>query len=582
MRIGVLALQGAFREHLDTLHAIGVDGVRVREPADLADVSGLILPGGESTTMRQLIERWGLHEPILDLADEGKPIFGTCAGMIVLATEIAGGEAPILPLLDVTVERNAFGRQLDSFESELDVPVLGNTPVHAVFIRAPIIERTGPDVEILSRLDDGRIVAVRQRNILATAFHPELAGETRFHRLDGDDGRRARRPGRGIRPTPVPDPSVAVCPSPPAGPMSALRSPRSPGKVRAARLTDLAALGELSRLCQSDAENTRSLGLPVNGPPIGVFSLFRLPLGAFRPNDLMFVYEEEGRIAGLVRVEREAVRDEWTIVELDAVGMANAGEIRFRLVQQLLREGAKRAAARFHVACADADGNVELLMQAGFMRYGEERVLFRQSGDALPEPWSDDRALGCGIRPTTRARCAPARPAVRQRDARPGRPSRGDPARRLGAPGGALARPALEPDPDPALRRRRGVRPGLARRRQGRDAARRVPPGRRRQGGSAALPEGPRPSRGERDRPRGLRSWRHRRADDARRRPSSRPRCHRPGPDLRIPDRPTAGGGRLRFDRQRQPADEGNPRPCRRTGPRAGRRPLSGGSRGIR
>ena len=143
MKIGVLALQGAFQEHLDTLHSIGVEGVRVREPADLAGVSGLILPGGESTTMRQLIERWGLHDPILDLADEGKPIFGTCAGMIVLAAEIAGGEAPILPLLDVTVERNAFGRQLDSFEAELDVPVLGATPVHAVFIRAPIIDRIG-------------------------------------------------------------------------------------------------------------------------------------------------------------------------------------------------------------------------------------------------------------------------------------------------------------------------------------------------------------------------------------------------------------------------------------------------------
>jgi hypothetical protein len=182
--------------------------------------------------------------------------------------------------------------------------------------------------------------------------------------------------------------------------MSSLRNPRSSGKVRPARLTDLAALGELSRLCQSDGADTRSLGLPVNGPPIGVFSLFRLPLGAFRPNDLMFVYEEDGRIAGLVRVERESVRDEWTIVELDAVGMANAGDIRYRLVHQLLREGAKRGAARFHVACADADGNVELLMQAGFMRYGEERVLARSADRALPEPWSEERASGCGIRAT--------------------------------------------------------------------------------------------------------------------------------------------------------------------------------------
>jgi 5'-phosphate synthase pdxT subunit len=197
MKIGVLSLQGAFREHLDTLRAIGVEGVRVREPADLAGVSGLILPGGESTTMRQLIERWGLHEPILELADRGAPIFGTCAGMIVLATEISGGEPPILPLIDVTVQRNAFGRQLDSFEAEVDVPILGGTAVHAVFIRAPIIERSGPEVDVLARLDDGRIVAVRQRNIIATAFHPELAGETRFHRLMTTMAAEHDDPGEG-------------------------------------------------------------------------------------------------------------------------------------------------------------------------------------------------------------------------------------------------------------------------------------------------------------------------------------------------------------------------------------------------
>ena len=197
MKIGVLALQGAFREHLDTLASIGVEGVRVREPADLDGVSGLILPGGESTTMRLLIERWGLRQPIFDLAERGAPIFGTCAGMIVLADEIAGGEPPILPLLDVTVERNAFGRQLDSFEAELSVPVLGDTPVHAVFIRAPIIERTGPGVDVLARLDDGRVVAVRERNILATAFHPELAGETRFHRLVAAMASEHDDPGEG-------------------------------------------------------------------------------------------------------------------------------------------------------------------------------------------------------------------------------------------------------------------------------------------------------------------------------------------------------------------------------------------------
>ena len=211
MKIGVLALQGAFREHLDTLESIGVQGVRVREPADLADVSGLILPGGESTTMRQLIERWGLRQPILDLADSGAPLFGTCAGMIVLSRQIVGNEQPILPLLDVTVERNAFGRQLDSFESDVAVPILGDRPVHAVFIRAPVIESTGPDVDVLARLDDDRIVAVRQRNIIATAFHPELAGETRFHRLvatmaaehddPGEGAGRRPHPTRRARPT---------------------------------------------------------------------------------------------------------------------------------------------------------------------------------------------------------------------------------------------------------------------------------------------------------------------------------------------------------------------------------------------
>jgi 5'-phosphate synthase pdxT subunit len=197
VRIGVLALQGAFREHLDTLAAIGVEAVPVRLPEHLAGVSGLILPGGESTTMRRLIERWGLAGPILDFAATGAPIFGTCAGMIVLAREIAGGEPPILPLIDVTVQRNAFGRQLDSFETDLAVPVLGDAAVHGVFIRAPVIDRIGPDVDVLARLDDGRIVAVRERNIVATAFHPELAGETRFHRLVATMAAEHADPGEG-------------------------------------------------------------------------------------------------------------------------------------------------------------------------------------------------------------------------------------------------------------------------------------------------------------------------------------------------------------------------------------------------
>ena len=169
----------------------------MRLPRDLADVSALIIPGGESTTMRKLIDRWDLRRPIMDLAATGAPMYGTCAGMIVLAREIAGGEEPVLPLLDVTVERNAFGRQLDSFEADLSVPVLGDHPVHGVFIRAPIIDRAGPDVDVLARLDDGRIVAVRERNVLATAFHPELAGETRFHRLVATMAAEHDDPGEG-------------------------------------------------------------------------------------------------------------------------------------------------------------------------------------------------------------------------------------------------------------------------------------------------------------------------------------------------------------------------------------------------
>jgi 5'-phosphate synthase pdxT subunit len=197
VKIGVLAVQGAFAEHLATLDAIGVEGVEVRLPADLEEVSGLILPGGESTAQRRLIERWGLREPILDLARSGAPLFGTCAGMILLAHDIVDGDPIALPLLDIGVRRNAFGRQLDSFEAEVSVPMLGDRPIHAVFIRAPIVERVGPGVDVLARLDDGRIVAVRERNVVATAFHPELTGETRFHRLVATMAAEHDDPGEG-------------------------------------------------------------------------------------------------------------------------------------------------------------------------------------------------------------------------------------------------------------------------------------------------------------------------------------------------------------------------------------------------
>ena len=183
--------------------------------------------------------------------------------------------------------------------------------------------------------------------------------------------------------------------------MTDARIGRPGGKVRAARLTDLAALGELSRLSQTEGSGARSLGLPVNGPPIGMFSLFRLPLVAFRPHDMLLVFEADRRVAGLVRVERENWRDDWTFVELDAIGSGGPGgpgEIRYRLVQQILREGQKRGAARFHVACGDADDNVELFMQAGFARYGEERIMYRPPDQALPEAWTEARGTAARIR----------------------------------------------------------------------------------------------------------------------------------------------------------------------------------------
>jgi 5'-phosphate synthase pdxT subunit len=205
VKIGVLAVQGAFAEHIAILREIGVDAVAVRLPGDLEGLAGLIIPGGESTAMRKLIDNWGLRQPILDLARSGAPLFGTCAGMILLSNDISDGDAPVFPLLDISVKRNAFGRQLESFESDLNVPVLGDRPVHAVFIRAPIVERVGPDVDVLAQLDDGRIVAVRKGNVVATAFHPELSGETRFHRLVAAMASEFAEPGEGSgrRPHPI-------------------------------------------------------------------------------------------------------------------------------------------------------------------------------------------------------------------------------------------------------------------------------------------------------------------------------------------------------------------------------------------
>ena len=182
-RIGVLALQGAVREHVAAIREIGAEPVEVRLPRDLVGLDALVLPGGESTTMRKLIDAYGLREPIASLARAGAPMLGTCAGMILLAERIADGDEPVFGLIDVEVRRNAYGRQLDSFEADLAVPALGDEPLHGVFIRAPGVTDVGPRAEVLARDPDGRPVAVRQGRVLATAFHPELTGDRRIHRL---------------------------------------------------------------------------------------------------------------------------------------------------------------------------------------------------------------------------------------------------------------------------------------------------------------------------------------------------------------------------------------------------------------
>ncbi len=181
MKIGVLAVQGAFAEHASILRSLGLEVVEVRLPSDLAGLDGLIIPGGESTTIGKLMDAYGLYAPVKDLAARGKPVWGTCAGMIMLAKDIEGSDQPRLGLMDIGVNRNAFGRQADSFEVDLAVPALGTSAFHAVFIRAPLLTSVGPGVEVLARLPDGRMVAAEQANLLATAFHPELTADVRFH-----------------------------------------------------------------------------------------------------------------------------------------------------------------------------------------------------------------------------------------------------------------------------------------------------------------------------------------------------------------------------------------------------------------
>jgi 5'-phosphate synthase pdxT subunit len=178
VKVGVLALQGDFREHVRTLSEIGATPSEVRTPQDLADVDRLVIPGGESTTVGKLARAVELVDPIVERAREGMPVFGTCAGMIVLAERVLDGE-PLFPLMDITVRRNAYGRQVDSFEADLDVDGMDH-PVRGVFIRAPWIEDVGDGVEVLAELED-RPVVLRQGRLLAASFHPELVGETGLH-----------------------------------------------------------------------------------------------------------------------------------------------------------------------------------------------------------------------------------------------------------------------------------------------------------------------------------------------------------------------------------------------------------------
>ena len=182
MQVGVLALQGDFQEHARVLHQLGAEVIEVRLPKHVDQVDALVIPGGESTTITRLLALFGLLEPIQRRIDEGMPVLGTCAGAIVLAEHATDLDRPGLGRMHVNVRRNAFGRQVDSFEADVPFPVLGDPPVHAIFIRAPVIEAVLPPARVLATLPDGTIVAAQEENMLALAFHPELTGDTRVHR----------------------------------------------------------------------------------------------------------------------------------------------------------------------------------------------------------------------------------------------------------------------------------------------------------------------------------------------------------------------------------------------------------------
>ena len=371
--------------------------------------------------------------------------------MIVLADEIAGGEAPVLPLLDVTVERNAFGRQLDSFEARARRADPRRHAGPRASSSAPrSSSASGPTWTSSPASTTAGSWPSAQRNVIATAFHPELAGETRFHRLVATMAAEHDDPGEGSGRRAPSDARAAAARRDGSTDERASAPPRSSGKVRAARLTDLAALGELSRLCQSDGADTRSLGLPVNGPPIGVFSLFRLPLGAFRPNDL-HVRLRGGRPDrrprprrardGPRRVDdrgarrgRDGQRRRHPLPARPAAPARGRQARRGALPRRLRRRRRQRRAAHAgRASCATA--------RSGSCPGRRTR--------RCPTPWSDERAAAvrdpADDRPSTRSPCRGCTPSATPAA---GQPARGDPARRLGAPGrrtGGCPRSSLAP-----------------------------------------------------------------------------------------------------------------------------------------
>lgn len=204
VRAGVLGLQGDFAEHLATLRRMGVEAVDVRRPEQLDQVDALIIPGGESTTIGKLAAQYGLIPKIRERYAAGMPVWGTCAGAIFIAKDVPQHPHPLAELMDIQVERNAFGRQVDSFEQDLDISRIGKEPFHAVFIRAPRIARAGPGVEVLARLPDGTVVAAEQGRLLATSFHPELTPDTRLHEHFLSLAAKPPSPSQGASPPPTP------------------------------------------------------------------------------------------------------------------------------------------------------------------------------------------------------------------------------------------------------------------------------------------------------------------------------------------------------------------------------------------